>query len=42
MSQRKTPTPPKPARYQGCAVLRDISRAVDEAMREGQQHRGKE
>ena len=29
MSQRKTPTPPKPARYQGCAILRYLSLAAD-------------
>lgn len=28
------PKPPKPARYQGSAFLRDISRAVDEAMKD--------
>lgn len=33
------PKPPKPARYQGSAFLRDISRAVDEAMRERKERR---
>lgn len=29
----------KPARYQGSALLRDITRAVDEAMREREERR---
>lgn len=43
MSQRKTPKPkpastPKPRyRYQGMGLLRDISRAVDEAMKKARE-----
>ena len=45
MSQRKTtpkakkPTPKPCYRYQGMGLLRDISRAVDEAMRERKERR---
>ncbi len=38
-SKAKKPTPKPRYRYQGSAFLRDISRAVDEAMRERKERR---
>ena len=36
-TKRPSKSTPKPARYQGSAFLRDISRAVDEAKRDAEQ-----